>query len=374
MNLSQSESQEAAAGRVLNDPRWMAVASRSREADGVFYYSVKTTGIYCRPSCGARLARPENVRFHASCEEAEQAGFRPCKRCKPNQSGLAQGQAAMIVDACKFIEQSESRVALETLAKRAGISTFHFQRLFLRITGLTPKNYAAAQRAKQVRIQFEGQASITDAIAEAGYSSGSRFYEQSDALLGMTPSMLRSGGDGLSIRFALGECSLGSILVAHSGKGVCAILIGDDADALLRDLQDRFPKADLMGGDQDFELLVARIIGFVEAPALGLDLPLDIRGTAFQQRVWQALRDIPPGKTASYTDIANRIGAPKSVRAVAAACAANALALAIPCHRVVRTDGALAGYRWGLERKRSLLEKEASAALEQARQRGDKTE
>ena len=203
---------------------------------------------------------------------------------------------------------------------------------------------------------------MTQAIYDAGFNSDSRFYEKSDQMLGMTPSRYRAGGVGARIRFALGECSLGSILVASSDKGICAILLGEDPDMLLRDLQDRFPHAKLIGGDADFEELIAKVVGFVEAPALGLDLPLDVRGTAFQQRVWQALREIPVGSTASYLDIARRIGAPKSVRAVARACGANALAVAIPCHRVVRSDGGLSGYRWGVERKRALLTREGGAA------------
>ncbi len=239
------------------------------------------------------------------------------------------------------------------------MSTYHFHRVFKSITGVTPKAYAAAHRATRVRTELARAASVTHAIFDAGYNSNARFYEKSNALLGMTPSDYRKGGTNAQIRFAIGECSLGAILVACSERGVCAILLGDDADALARDLQDRFPQASLIGGDGEFERLVARVVGFVEAPQLGLDLPLDVRGTAFQQRVWQALREIPAGKTASYSDVATRIGAPKSVRAVAQACAANRLAVAIPCHRVVRNDGALSGYRWGVERKRALLEREA---------------
>ena len=258
-----------------------------------------------------------------------------------------------------MIEAAEDMPNLAALAVAAGMSRFHFHRVFKTRTGVTPKAYAAAHRAQRVRDELSRTDTVTEAIYSAGFNSNGRFYATSSEVLGMTPTNFRSGGHGTSIRFAVGECSLGSILVAATDKGVCAILLGDDPEALVRDLQDRFPQAHLIGGDADFEQLVARVVGFVEAPALGLDLPLDVQGTAFQQRVWQALRAIPSGTTASYTDIAARIGAPQAVRAVAQACASNAIAVAIPCHRVVRQDGALAGYRWGVERKRALLEREA---------------
>jgi AraC family transcriptional regulator of adaptative response/methylated-DNA-[protein]-cysteine methyltransferase len=342
-----------------NDARWAAVVARDPQADGTFYYSVQTTGVYCRPSCAARLPRPENVRFHATHTEAEQAGFRPCKRCKPHQASLGEQHAATIAAACRFIEQSAETPSLTQLAHQAALSPSHFHRVFKAITGLTPRAYAAAQRAQRVRSTLSTSGTVTAALYDAGYNSNGRFYATANEVLGMTPSNYRAGGASTAIRFAVGECSLGSILVAQSERGICAILLGDDPDALTRDLQDRFPQATLIGGDAAFERLVAQVVGFVEAPAVGLDLPLDVRGTAFQQRVWQALRHIPAGATASYTDIATRIGAPQAVRAVARACAANPLAVAIPCHRVVRHDGALSGYRWGIERKRTLLAREA---------------
>lgn len=344
----------------LNDPRWAAVLARDPAADGTFFYSVKTTGVYCRPSCAARPARPENVAFHFTTADAERAGFRPCKRCKPNQPPLIEQHAAKVAELCRLIENAEQVPSLDELAQHAGLSAYHLHRVFKAITGVTPKAYAAAHRAKRVRAELSRGASVTDAIYDAGYNSNGRFYEQSNKVLGMTPTIYRAGGANIDIRFAIGECSLGSILVAASERGVCAILMGDDPDELARDLQDRFPHANLIGGDAKFEALVAKVVGFVEAPQLGLDLPLDVRGTAFQQRVWQALREIPAGATASYSDVANRIGAPKSVRAVAGACAANALAVAIPCHRVVRSDGGLSGYRWGVERKRALLDRETN--------------
>ena len=355
------ENNETRAAATANDPRWAAVVARDPEADGTFFYSVKTTGVYCRPSCAARLARPENVRFHTTCADAEQAGFRPCKRCKPDQRPLVEQHAAKVAEICRLIEVAETVPGLEDLASHAGLSTYHFHRVFKAVTGLTPKAYAVAHRVKRVRRELDRSGTVTEAIFDAGYNSNGRFYEKSDAVLGMTPTNYRAGGANTKIWFAIGECSLGSILVASSERGVCAIFLGEDPDALARDLQDRFPRANLIGGDKAFEQLVAKVIGFVEAPALGLDLPLDVRGTAFQQRVWQALRTIPVGSTASYTDIAKRIGSPNSVRAVAQACAANALAVAIPCHRVVKNDGALSGYRWGVERKRELLKREQHA-------------
>jgi AraC family transcriptional regulator of adaptative response/methylated-DNA-[protein]-cysteine methyltransferase len=343
------------------DTRWASVVARDPQADGTFYYSVKTTGVYCRPSCAARVARPENVVFHATREDAERAGFRPCKRCKPDQSSPVEQHVAIIAEACRFIEESDEAPRLAQLADHVGLSAYHFHRVFKAVTGLTPKEYAAANRAKRVRSTLGRSSTVTEAIYDAGYNSNGRFYETSNEVLGMTPSNYRAGGASTEMRFAVGECSLGSILVARSERGVCAILLGDDADELTRDLQHRFPRANLIGGDAEFEQLVAQVVGFVEAPALGLALPLDVRGTAFQQRVWQALQKIPVGSTASYADIAKQIGQPKSVRAVAQACGANTLAVAIPCHRVVRNDGALSGYRWGIERKRALLERETLA-------------
>jgi AraC family transcriptional regulator of adaptative response/methylated-DNA-[protein]-cysteine methyltransferase len=317
--------------------------------------------VYCRPSCAARPARRENVAFHAGAAQAEAAGFRPCKRCKPDQPPMAERQAAMVAQACRTIETAEEAPDLETLAAQAGVSPFHFHRVFKSVAGVTPKAYADAHRAGRVREALATSGTVTEAIYDAGFNSNGRFYAKSAQVLGMTPTRFRAGGEAAVIRFAIGECSLGSILVAATDKGVCAILLGDDPEVLVRDLQDRFSRAELVGADAEFETLVAQVVGFVEQPGLGLDLPLDVRGTAFQQRVWQALRDIPAGETAGYAQIAEKIGSPKAVRAVAQACAANALAVAIPCHRVVRTDGALSGYRWGVERKRALLEREAAA-------------
>jgi AraC family transcriptional regulator of adaptative response/methylated-DNA-[protein]-cysteine methyltransferase len=347
--------------RSNDDARWRAVERRDREADGTFVYSVRTTGVYCRPSCASRSARRENVAFHATCADAERAGFRPCKRCRPNEASLAERQAVAVANACRLIEEAEELPSLDMLAGAAGLSRFHFHRVFKAVTGVTPKAYADAHRGQRVRAELTRSDTVTEAIYGAGFNSNGRFYAASSDLLGMTPKAFRAGGRGNVIRFAVGQCSFGAILVAATEKGVCAIEFGDDPDALLRGLEDRFPQAQLVGGDQAFEQLVAKVVGFVEAPAQGLDLPLDIRGTAFQRRVWNAIRAIPAGATASYSDIARRIGAPKSVRSVAQACASNAIAVAIPCHRVVRIDGSASGYRWGVERKHALLAREQAA-------------
>ena len=344
-----------------DDACWRAVERRDREADGTFVYSVRTTGVYCRPACASRLARRENVAFHATCADAERAGFRPCKRCRPNEASLAERQAAAVANGCRLIEEAEELPSLDTLARAAGLSRFHFHRVFKAVTGVTPKVYADAHRGKRVRAELTRTDTVTEAIYGAGFNSNGRFYAASSDLLGMTPKEFRAGGRGNVIRFAVGECSLGAILVAATDKGVCAIEFGDDPGALVRGLEDRFPKAQIVGDDKSFEQLVAKVVGFVEAPAQGLDLPLDIRGTAFQRRVWNAIRAIPAGATASYGDIARRIGAPKSVRSVAQACASNGIAVAIPCHRVVRTDGSASGYRWGVARKRALLAREQAA-------------
>jgi AraC family transcriptional regulator of adaptative response/methylated-DNA-[protein]-cysteine methyltransferase len=301
------------------------------------------------------------VSFHRTCADAERAGFRPCKRCRPNEPALADRRAGAVRNACRLIEEAEEMPSLAALAQAAGLSRFHFHRVFRAVTGLTPKAYAEAHRGKRLREALVSRDTITAALYGAGFNSNSRLYAASSELLGMTPTQFRAGGDGSVIRFALGECSLGAILVAMTDKGVCAIELGDDPEELVRELQDRFPNATLIGGDQKFEQQVAKVVGFIEAPSHGLDLPLDIRGTAFQQRVWQALRAIPAGSTASYTEIAKRIGRPKAVRAVAQACASNAIAVAIPCHRVVRSDGSISGYYWGVERKRALLARERAA-------------
>lgn len=344
-----------------DENRWQTIVNRDTGADDQFYYSVSTTGVFCRPSCPSRLAKRENIAFHNSREDAERAGFRPCKRCKPNEESLTRRYATMVANICRLIEASEVAPSLDTLAKASGISRYHFHRIFKAITGLTPKAYAAAHRAKRVREELGRSSTVTEAIYGTGFNSNGRFYENANQMLGMTPSKFRDAGANTEIRFAVGESSLGPILVAATEKGVCAISLGENPDTLVRELQDRFPRAHFIGGDAEFEHMVALVVGFVESPGTGLNLPLDIRGTVFQTRVWQALRNIPVGSTASYTDIAMQINAPHAVRAVANACASNTIAIAIPCHRVVRSDGSLSGYRWGVERKRTLLQREADS-------------
>jgi AraC family transcriptional regulator, regulatory protein of adaptative response / methylated-DNA-[protein]-cysteine methyltransferase len=347
----------------LNDPRWAAVLARNAAADGHFWYSVASTGVYCRPSCGARTPRPENVRFHASPAEAEQAGFRPCRRCRPDLAPRAERDAARVAALCRHIDTAESTPTLAELARIADWSPSHLQRVFKAVTGVSPREYARALKAGRVREALARAASVTEAFMDAGYGSSGRFYEQAEAVLGMTPGAFRAGGADAEIRFALGQCSLGAILVAESTRGICAISLGDDAETLLHELQQSFPHATLIGADAAFEQRVAQIVGLIEAPGTGTELPLDIRGTAFQQRVWQALRTIPAGETLSYAELAQRIGSPEALRAVGSACAANVLAVAIPCHRVVRSDGGLSGYRWGVERKQALLARERDDAL-----------
>ena len=337
-----------------------AIRRRDRAFDGRFVFSVRTTGVYCRPSCAARLARRENVAFHATCEDAERAGFRACLRCKPKEASQADRHAAAVARACRLIDAAEEAPSLAALAKAAGLSRYHFHRVFKDVMGVTPKEYGDGLRARRLKEALPGAGSVTAAIYEAGYGSASRVYENAAARLGMRPGAYRDGGTGAEIRFAVGECSLGAILVAATERGVCAIELGDDANALVESLQDRFPRARLVGGDAGFEELVAAVVGLVEEPRRAVDLPLDLRGTAFQERVWQALRQIPAGETRSYAEIAALIGQPSAARAVALACAANPTAVAIPCHRVVRTDGSLSGYRWGVERKRALLAREAA--------------
>jgi AraC family transcriptional regulator of adaptative response/methylated-DNA-[protein]-cysteine methyltransferase len=344
-----------------SDPRWARIVARDKSADGAFWYSVATTGIYCRPSCPSRAAKPENVTIHDRLAAARASGARPCRRCNPEGSSMDAENAAIVERACRTIEAADRPPSLAKLADAAELSPGYFHRLFKIATGLTPKGYAAAHRARRVRESLRETETVTAAIYDAGFGSNGRFYEASTGLLGMTPSAYRQGGARERLRFAVGQCSLGAVLVASSDKGVAAILLGDDPDALARDLQDRFPNAELIGGDPGYEAMVARVVGFVEAPGAGLDLPLDVRGTAFQQRVWQALREVPAGETVTYSEVARRIGVPSATRAVAGACAANAIAVAIPCHRVVRTDGSLSGYRWGVDRKRRLIDLESAA-------------
>lgn len=344
------------------DPRWASVLARDPAQDGAFVYAVSTTGVYCRPSCPSRAARRAHVSFHAGPEQARAAGFRACLRCAPDGPSPDARRAAVVARACRALEAAVERggpaPALAELARTAGLSPHHFHRTFKATVGATPAAYAAALRARRVRDGLGGGEGVTRAVYAAGYGSSGRFYAGADDVLGMTPGRYRDGGRGERIAWAVGEGALGQVLAARSARGVCAILMGDDAEALRLDLLRRFPFAELAPGGEDFAEGLARVLALVEHPAQACDLPLDIRGTAFQARVWRALQAIPAGATADYAQVAASIGAPRSARAVAAACAANALAVAVPCHRVVRRDGALSGYRWGVERKRELLARE----------------
>lgn len=341
--------------------RWQAVLDRDQHADGAFFTCVHTTGIYCRPTCPARRPHRENVSFVTTREDAHRAGFRPCKRCTPDDgTSFPQRQAELIARACERLEQSEERITLETLAREYGMSPFHFHRVFKQITGLTPKDYAEAHRTQRVRTAMDGSGSVTAAIYDAGYASNGRFYETASQTLGMTPTRYRSGAEGVAIRATVTPCSLGYVLVAATEVGLCSVLLGDDPEALRALLQKRFPRATLIAEDATFADLVAAVVAKIEEPARSVDLPLDIRGTSFQQRVWQALRHIPAGTTATYSEIAAAIGEPKAARAVAQACANNKVAVVIPCHRVVGKDGSLTGYAWGTTRKQALLDRESA--------------
>ena len=340
--------------------RWLALQRRDPAADGRFVYSVTTTGVYCRPTCPSRLALRENVVFHDTCADAERAGFRPCKRCRPAGVSQRERNAEAAAKACRIIETSEPLPALDALANAVGLSRYHFHRVFKSVVGVTPRQYAAARRTGRVRSELRERRSVTEAIYRAGFNSSSRFYERSSDTLGMTPREYRSGGNGVAIRYAVAASPLGLVLVAGTARGICSVRFGDEPAALQRELRQDFPGASIEKADRAFKGWVNAIVHHLEHPAGVMDLPVDIRGTAFQQRVWQALRGIPAGQTASYAEIAARIGQPSAARAVARACATNPVAVIVPCHRVVRTDGGLSGYRWGVERKRRLLKREGA--------------
>ncbi|WP_420428984.1 bifunctional DNA-binding transcriptional regulator/O6-methylguanine-DNA methyltransferase Ada [Kordiimonas sp.] len=353
---------DEADGKYLTDEeKWQAVLRRDKTADGQFFFSVATTGVFCRPSCGARQPRRENVDFHTSPLDAETAGFRACKRCKPTETPTWHERTDLVAKACRFIEESETAPPLAEVAAHIGLSPYHFHRVFKEVTGVTPKAYATSHRTKNVKGSLKESRTVTEAIYDAGYNANSRFYENAQGMLGMTPKEYRAGGSGKTIRYAIAACSLGFVLVGATDRGICTIQLGDDHAGLEAALMSEFPGAVLEEASTELKAWVGTAIAMIEdgksAPAT---LPLDIRGTAFQQRVWAVLREIPSGETKSYKDVAEAIGSPEAVRAVARACASNRIAVAIPCHRVVRSNGGISGYRWGVERKRVLLEKESA--------------
>ena len=345
-----------------DEGRWQTVVQRDPQAGRAFVYGVLTTGIYCRPGCASRLPKPENVRFFDTWEDAERAGLRPCKRCTPQEATPRSASTEAVAKACELIEKSEHPLPLQGLADAVGLSPHYFHRVFKRSLGITPKQYAAEKRMERVRDGIRSEDFITGAIYGAGFESSSRFYENATATLGMKPTEYRRGGDGVTITFAIAESYLGWVLVAATDQGICRIDFDDSPDALQSRLAASFPQARLLGDVAEFAATVTQVLSFLESPEQGLELPLDVQGTAFQRRVWAALQELPAGSTASYSDVASRMGKPMAARAVARACASNQIAVAIPCHRVVRSDGALGGYRWGLDRKRALLDRESDQA------------
>jgi AraC family transcriptional regulator of adaptative response/methylated-DNA-[protein]-cysteine methyltransferase len=345
-----------------DERRWQAVLARDVTAAPNFIYAVRTTGVYCRPGCGSRRPRRESVVFFATTAQALAAGYRACRRCRPDDGAASLSPAERVRRACATIEAADERPRLDELAAAAGLSRFHFHRLFKQLLGLTPREYAAARSLDRLKAGLEGGATVTRAIVDAGFGSSSRVYEATQATLGMTPGAYRAGAPGIRIAYAVVPCRLGWLLVAATPRGVCSIELGSRPDTLARRLRGRFPKAAVVEGRTELAQWVQAVTRFVDAPVADLDLPLDVQGTAFQRRVWRELRKVPAGTTLTYGKLARRIGRPRAVRAVARACATNPVALAIPCHRVIGGDGNLSGYRWGLARKRSLLERERAAS------------
>jgi AraC family transcriptional regulator, regulatory protein of adaptative response / methylated-DNA-[protein]-cysteine methyltransferase len=354
-------------GKLDSDSHWQAVLNRDKEFDGEFVYAVKTTGVYCRPSCASRTAKRINVSFFNTTSDAAAAGFRACKRCNPDGISFEHTRNDAVNSACERIRNSTENLTLDALAETAGLSTYHFHRMFKSVTGVTPKEYQKAVQKSRMTEALGKNKTVTGAIFEAGFNSSGRFYKDADAILGMTARSYKNGGANEDIRYAVKPCRLGSaqglIIVAATTRGVCAIEFGDSADDLTHHLRERFPHANFRQADDIFKTWLANILKYIEQPSAQprglLDLPLDVQGTVFQQRVWKALRDIPVGETQSYSEVAQKIGQPKAVRAVASACASNAIAMLIPCHRVVRSNGELSGYRWGIARKAELLKREA---------------
>lgn len=343
-----------------DESQWTAVLTKDARFDGQFVFAVSSTGIYCRPSCPARRARRDRVSFFQSPESAEQAGFRACRRCHPRDARAGDTQTQMAQQICRIIEENEGEpVTLSMLSEQLGVSAFHLQRTFKSIMGISPRRYAEACRVNRFKQGVRQGEAITSAIYDAGFGSSSRLYESASAQLGMTPATYGKGGRGAMISYAIVASSLGRLLVAATDKGVCSVMLGDSDAALKADLMKEFPAAEIRHDEQPLRVSLDAIVAHLKDKSPRIDLPLDIQATAFQRQVWEQLRAIPYGQTHSYSEVAKAMGQEKAVRAVARACATNPVALVIPCHRVIREDKSLGGYRWGLERKKKLLETEA---------------
>lgn len=339
--------------------RWQAVQTRDAKFNGIFVYGVSSTGIYCKPSCASRRPRRERVAFFTSCEDAEAAGFRACRRCQPQNISARAPQTEMVIRACRLIEEStDESISLAKLGAELGISPHHLQRTFKSITGVTPRQYAAAHRLEQFKTQIRRGEGVTGAMYDAGYGSSSRLYEKAPEQLGMTPKTYARGGCGMNINYTITNSPLGKLLVATTERGICAVTLGDSETELEASLAKEYPNADIQHAENSSTEAIEQLLGYLGGDERRLDLPLDLQATAFQLSVWEELRRIPYGSTRSYREVAEGLGQPKAVRAVARACATNPVALVTPCHRVVREDGSLSGYRWGVERKAKLLAKE----------------
>jgi len=348
---------------MTDDDRWQAVLSRRQEADGQFLYAVKTTGIFCRPTCPSRRPRQKNVEYFPNCAAAEQAGYRPCQRCRPTAASADERQVVAIRKACALLDKTDEPLSLDQLAKAVGMSRSYFHRTFTRLVGVRPKEYADARRLEKLQDELTEGTPVTDAIFEAGYGSSSRVYEKAHQNLGMTPAQYGAGGRDQTIRFATADSDLGPVVVAATDRGICSIELTDASEDGLQRVRSRFPAATLEEDSSQLGSWLQAIVRFIEVPTRGLELPLDIQGTAFQRRVWKALLEIPTGSIATYGEVARSMGEPTAARAVANACGANPVALAVPCHRVVRGDGSPGGYRWGAKRKQLLLEREGETAI-----------
>ena len=341
---------------IHTDDRWTKVLARDTKADGAFVYAVKSTGIVCRPSCPSRRPNRERVEFFDSVDAARKAGYRPCKRCTPQEQSA---QSRKIQEACRYIDTHfDGPLSLKQISGHVALSPFHLQRLFKKTLGISPRQYQQARRANKFKSALKTEMRITDAIYDAGYGSSSRLYENSSAQLGMTPSDFRRNGEGIPIRYTIVPTRLGKVLLASTARGLCAVQFGDSDASLERDLKGQFNAASITRDDQGLRSIASKIEKFLEGSQVSLDMPLDIQGTAFQQLVWKTLQEIPYGETRNYSEIAKGIGQPKAVRAVAKACGSNRVALVIPCHRVIQKTGKLAGYRWGIDRKAALLKQE----------------